>query len=226
MAKFDESKHPRDDDGKFTDGNGSKWTTSKRDYSNVQGGEAQPSGRSDKISMKDEVNTTTFTQAIKKAKASIDEEDAWRVSSPDSQEFDIEHPNARKFATKGGSTVAISQDGDIVGLCRNANDDISGSDLLKFAVENGGDRLDAFGKLWKFYAKNGFEPVSWTPFDEQYAPAGWKKGRDKTEPVIFWKYTGEKPKYSSYNEFIESVKASASYDEARDARNKEIKKWL
>ena len=73
MAKFDESKHPRDDDGKFTDGNGSHWTTSKRDYSNVQGGEAQPNGRSDKISMKDEVNTATFTQAIKKAKASIDE---------------------------------------------------------------------------------------------------------------------------------------------------------
>lgn len=41
MANFDESKHPRDDDGKFTDGNGSPWTTSKRDYSNVQGGEAQ-----------------------------------------------------------------------------------------------------------------------------------------------------------------------------------------
>ncbi len=41
MANFDESKHPRDDDGKFTDGNGSQWTTSKRDYSNVQGGVAQ-----------------------------------------------------------------------------------------------------------------------------------------------------------------------------------------
>lgn len=41
MADFDESKHPRDDDGKFTDGNGSRWTTSKRDYSNVQTGEAQ-----------------------------------------------------------------------------------------------------------------------------------------------------------------------------------------
>jgi len=36
MADFDESKHPRDDDGKFTDGNGSEWTTSKRDYSNVR----------------------------------------------------------------------------------------------------------------------------------------------------------------------------------------------
>lgn len=41
MANFDESKHPRDDDGKFTDGTGSQEITTKRDSSNAQGGEAQ-----------------------------------------------------------------------------------------------------------------------------------------------------------------------------------------
>lgn len=54
MANFDESKHPRDDDGKFTDGNGSQWTTSKRDYSNVQGEEKkrlQSDSGSGKISL-------------------------------------------------------------------------------------------------------------------------------------------------------------------------------
>lgn len=54
MANFDESKHPRDDDGKFTDGNGSRWTTSKRDYSNVQGEEKkrlQSDSGSGKISL-------------------------------------------------------------------------------------------------------------------------------------------------------------------------------
>lgn len=54
MAKWNESEHPRDDDGKFTDGNGSRWTTSKRDYSNVQGEEKkilQSSSGSDKISL-------------------------------------------------------------------------------------------------------------------------------------------------------------------------------
>lgn len=38
---WNESEHPRDDDGKFTDGNGgvkkTQWITSKRDYSNVIG---------------------------------------------------------------------------------------------------------------------------------------------------------------------------------------------
>lgn len=35
MAKWNESEHPRDDDGKFTDGTGggrTQWITSKRDF--------------------------------------------------------------------------------------------------------------------------------------------------------------------------------------------------
>ena len=54
MVKWNESEHPRDDDGKFTDGNGSRWTTSKRDYSNVQGEEKkrlQSDSGSGKISL-------------------------------------------------------------------------------------------------------------------------------------------------------------------------------
>lgn len=42
MAKWNESEHPRDDDGKFTDGTGGgrmQWITSKRDFSNVQADE-------------------------------------------------------------------------------------------------------------------------------------------------------------------------------------------
>lgn len=53
MAKWNESEHPRDDDGKFTDGTGSQWTTSKRDYSNVQAGEKdlQENGKSSNIKL-------------------------------------------------------------------------------------------------------------------------------------------------------------------------------
>lgn len=46
--------------------------------------------------------------------------------------------------------------------------------------------------LFNFYIKNGFEPVSYTPFDEKYALEGWKKELDKPEPVIFYKHTGKK----------------------------------
>ena len=42
MAKWNESEHPRDDGGKFTDGTGggrTHWITSKLDFSNVQADE-------------------------------------------------------------------------------------------------------------------------------------------------------------------------------------------
>lgn len=65
------------------------------------------------------------------------------MSSPSAEEFDEEHPDARKYVTKGGSTIAITPDGDIVGVCHNMGDIVSGSDMLSFAVKNGGKKLDA-----------------------------------------------------------------------------------
>ena len=54
--KWNESEHPRDDDGKFTDGTGggrTHWITSKRDFSNVQAGEKdlQENGKSGNIKL-------------------------------------------------------------------------------------------------------------------------------------------------------------------------------
>lgn len=56
MAKWNESEHPRDDDGKFTDGTSggrTQWITSKRDFSNVQANEndLHESGKSGNIKL-------------------------------------------------------------------------------------------------------------------------------------------------------------------------------
>ena len=56
MSKWNECEHPRDDDGKFTDGTGggrTQWITSKRDFSNVQAGEKdlQENGKSSNIKL-------------------------------------------------------------------------------------------------------------------------------------------------------------------------------
>lgn len=56
MAKWNECEHPRDDDGKFTDGTGggrTHWITSKRDFSNVQANEndLHESGKSGNIKL-------------------------------------------------------------------------------------------------------------------------------------------------------------------------------
>lgn len=173
------------------------------------------------LSETDKKPTKEFIEALLSAKQSVAPKDSWRVSSPSAEEFDEEHPNARKYVTKGGSTIAITPDGDIVGVCKKRGDTVSGSELLAFAVENGGKKLDAFSGLYGFYSKCGFEPVSWTPFDEQYAPSGWEKERDEEEPVIFWKYTGNRTKLSA-EEFLNSVKPSESYDEAKQKRDDEV----
>ena len=91
--------------------------------------------------------------------------------------------------TKNGSTIAVA-DGDIVSVCATPPD--HGGDLIALAVANGGTKCDSFSGLYGFYRKQGMEPRAVCEFDEQYAPPGWTKGRDKPEPVIFWEYTGNK----------------------------------
>lgn len=174
------------------------------------------------LSEDDRKTTKEFVVALNSAKSTVSPENAWRVSSPLEEEFDEEHPNARKYVTKGGSTVAITSDGDIVGVCHRIGDPVSGSDMLLFAVKNGGKKLDAFSKLWRFYSRNGFEPVSWTPFNEEYAPSDWSAARDEKEPIIFWKYTGKHTSYKNSDEFLSSVAASESYDEAKKKRDDEV----
>lgn len=100
-------------------------------------------------------------------------------------------------------------------------DTASGSDLLRMAVSNGGRKLDSFSGNYDFYVRNGFEPVSWTPFNKEYAPRDWKEGRDLEEPVIFFKYTGKKTNLSE-DEFYSKVKPHSEYDDAMRERDNKL----
>ena len=161
-----------------------------------------------------------FRDTMTTAKESVAPEDRWRVDVHSAEEYDKD----KMYSSEGGSCVAVEPSGNIISVCKREGDVIFGSDLLRHAVENGGDRLDAFGKkLYKFYTKNGFEPVSWVPFNEEYAPEGWSKTRDKAEPVIFYKYTGQQITLL-YEEFLNDVKPHESYDEAMVFRDKEMQK--
>ena len=169
------------------------------------------------------VKTPEFVNALADAKATVAKErpqDSWRVSSPSAEEFEQEHLGAVMHVTQGGSTIAVTPDGDIVGVCKKPSDAIKGKELLKTAVENGGRKLDAFSGLYGFYITNGFEPVSWTPFDEEYAPSDWHAGYKK-EPVIFWKYTGKESSLA-LEDFLKNTQSSESYDEAKNKRDKEL----
>lgn len=167
----------------------------------------------------------SFAKSLKTAYDKMEEtapEKAWRVTVHSQQELEEEYPGAKLHITDGGSTVAVTKDGDIVSVCGNPGDKLRGKDLLKLAVENGGKKLDSYSGNHGFYVKCGFEAVSWCEFDEQYAPPGWVKGRDKPEPVIFYKYTGQSNQSRNEQDIFNSIPASADYDAAQAARNQSI----
>lgn len=167
----------------------------------------------------------SFAKSLKTAYDKMEEtapEKAWRVTVHSRQELEEEYPGAKLHITDGGSTVAVTKDGDIISVCGNPGDKLRGKDLLKLAVENGGKKLDSYSGNHGFYVKCGFEAVSWCEFDEQYAPPGWVKGRDKPEPVIFYKYTGQSNQSRNEQDIFNSIPASADYDSAQAARNQSI----
>jgi len=162
-----------------------------------------------------------FTSIASVAKASNLPGDRWRVSAHDEEFYD----HCRMYVTDGGSTVAVEPNGNILSVCRNSSDpNATGSDLVKKAVSEGGDRLDAFGpRLYTFYTKNGFEPVSYVEFNESQAPSDWVEGRDQKEPIVFYKYTGQRTKMS-YEDFLGSKPPSFNYETAKSDRDKEMTK--
>lgn len=161
-----------------------------------------------------------FQDALLKAKESLDpEKGAWRVDSSHSLE-DYEKDDC--YILGDGSTVAVTKDGDIISVCKNAGDKVRGADLISFAVEHGGVKLDAYSGIYGFYLKCGFEPVSWTPWNGEYAPPGWKAGRDKEEHVIFYRYTGNRQEGKDSSEFTAKVAPNTGdngYDDAAAARD-------
>lgn len=162
--------------------------------------------------------------AAKAAVAKLRPEDAWRVDSSYTDE-DYEHMDC--YTKPGRSAVAV-HDGDIVSVCKHPDDNtVRGSDLLAHARAQGGNKLDAFGGLYGFYIRNGFEPVSWCPFADVKGirPDDWMRGRDHKEPVIFFKYTGRsydeisKQYGERKSQFVRRVKKSDGYDAAKKARD-------
>lgn len=174
-------------------------------------------------------NEQQFNKSITDAKASRPVVDRWRVDVHTAQEYKEE--GCKCWKSPGGSTIAVTNKGDIISVCKHSNDKtMSGSDILQRAVKMGGTKLDSFAGNHVFYTKNGFEPVSWTRFNEKYAPEGWKESGCGKEPVIFYRYVGKgNVKYygqEGLREFIAKVKAHEGedgYDNAYAERDKAIK---
>ncbi len=122
---------------------------------------------------------------------------------------------------KGVAGLAV-KDGDIVSVFKHPSCKVRGvvdKFLIPKALENGGNRLDCFnGFLPKLYARNGFEPVSKTSFNRDFAPEDWNYDRDGEPDVIFMKHSTRTPPEELVRDVessIERLPASGSYKEAQ-----------
>lgn len=190
----------------------------------------------------------SFTKALAKAKAAQNPEAGWRVTGLTKQQLLEEHPKAKIHVTDGGSTIAID-DGDIVAVCVGAGDGKggfqSGTSILEFAVKNGGNKLDSYTGNHNFYVKNGFEPVSWCKWDDDYANDEWLKMNGFTkdqwdamkvkpkdselkiprEPIVFYKYVGRgKVQNPKLEDFMSKVPAAEDYFAAQKQRNRDLER--
>ena len=163
-----------------------------------------------------------FNKAISEARESRPIDDKWRVDVHETADYE----GCKLYKSDGGSTIAV-KDGDIISVCKKIDDETtSGKELLARAVKMGGVKLDSFEGNHRFYTKCGFEPVSWTPFNEEYAPDGWKESGCKPENVIFYKYVGiGNVKNTDVSKFMAETKpftGDSGYDDAYAYRDSQI----
>lgn len=111
--------------------------------------------------------------------------------------------------------VSVKPDGDIVSVAKSSNSKIKGAlqIFMNTAIENGGIKLDCYGKLAKYYAPYGFEAVARVEFNEEYAPGDWNYELLGKPYVYVMRYN---PNIDTKNQDLESVRTfnKDQYDEA------------
>ena len=178
------------------------------------------------VEVREITNPKEFNKIFNEARQSCGEEERWRVAKHSESDY-INH-NCKMYATKDGSTFAITSKGDIISVCVNQNSKTDrGKDLMETAKNLGGKSLDCYDHLVGFYIKCGFTPVSRCDGDEsileQYVD-DWKK-QYGVEDVVFFALD-DKPFKVDTNDFKniykhvkDKVSRFSDYDEAEQHRN-------
>lgn len=83
-------------------------------------------------------------------------------------------------------TTSGEDPGDIISVHNNSEYANVAPDLIKKAIEYGGDHFDhyAFDRLNEVYGGAGFDSFARYPWDDQYAPKDWDYEKDGTPDVI------------------------------------------
>lgn len=130
------------------------------------------------IEVREITDAKEFNELFLKARDSVRLDARWRVSKHDDLD---DYKNCKMYATKGGSTFAVREDGDIISVCVKKGDEYArGRDLIKKAIELGGKKLDCYSGIYKFYVKCGLTPVACVDGNKEYVSEDYLEARKAT----------------------------------------------
>ena len=128
-----------------------------------------------------EVGAEDFVKALNKAKESFVNDfgvtrKGWRVSGKNIEECNEILENGGKLCvTEQGSTFAITNEKELVAVCKNAKSSDTGKELIQAAIEKGARHGDTYSGNLDFYQKLGLQPVSGCKGVKEYMPDDWSK---------------------------------------------------
>lgn len=138
-----------------------------------------------------------------------------------------EYRDMRLFVTLDGTAgIAITKDNNIVSIFNGGQKKGVLKTLLPIAIQNGGMKLDNYNspKLSAMYELYGFNPVSKTKFNKQFAPDDWDYARDGEPDIIFWIHNGDSAEdvvinFGRYVVPWDSVTEFSTYEDAEEYRD-------
>lgn len=138
-----------------------------------------------------------------------------------------EYKDMKLYITLDGCAgIAITPDKNIVSIFNGGEKRGVLKTLLPLAINQGGRKLDNFNseKLSAMYELYGFNPVSKTKFNCEFAPDDWNYERDGEPDIVFWIHNGDSAgdvvlNFGRYDVPWDIVQEFSTYEEAGQYRD-------
>ncbi len=168
-AEWNESDHPRAEDGKFGSGGGGAQESIGRSSKSTE----SQSGQFKRVSPNE------FTKTRDRSKRQ-----SFLSPTPAS-----ELQNHELYVTQSGAGYALSPEKDLQGVFNNSETKGAGREAVIHAIGSGTKTLDCFDDfLPKYYARFGFKETKRVSWDDQYAPEGWDYAKNGRPDVVYMEY--------------------------------------
>ena len=144
------------------------------------------------INVREITDKREFLKILEENTKNIPSDKRWRVDSPQTEKEIKDwlkwHEGVKMYVTENGTTGAVMPNGDMIALSSSVSGE--GAAMFEWQIQHGGRMLDSYDGNYGLYRHLGVMPVSYTPFNEQYAK-GWNKYTNRPEDVVFMVYGGK-----------------------------------